>query len=282
MKIEDLFLAAIYKSTSGPLFSSIIRKLSQYRPPEPVLRIMISSYIRFFDIDMKDVAPQKWHSMQEFFIRRLKEGARPVDMDPEVIVSPADGILLSVGKVKDGMVYQVKGLKYHIEQLLVDYEYSELFKKGNYFTVYLTPSDYHRVHAPVDCEVLRIRWVPGLRYSVNPKVTRYVDSRLYKNERFVIDCNTKLFGRLSLIMVAAAGVGNMRVHAWERDDLKPYMWQPPIGQRVFKKGEELGWFNLGSTVVVFIQEEDLKPLAMEDSIRVYYGMGILKKEVKDA
>jgi phosphatidylserine decarboxylase len=219
---------------------------------QPLIRGISISVWRFFsDLDLSDAKEARFRSMHDCFTRRLKNDARPIGMDPGVLVSPCDAIVGASGTVDDGHVFQVKGFPYALSDLLVDHDQGELFRNGCYVTLRLTSGMYHRFHAPYDCRVESVRHVPGDTWNVNPITLKRIERLFCKNERAVI--RTRLVGPgladsgavVTLVPVAAILVAGIRL-GFLQAPFAPY-----TSCNVFlRKGEEMGWFEHGSTIIV--------------------------------
>jgi phosphatidylserine decarboxylase len=182
-------------------------------------------------------------SLGAFFVRRLKDGARTFPADPAVLPSPVDGTVQSFGEIRDGTILQAKGRPYAVRELLNGAGDEFPLEGGYAWTLYLGPRDYHRIHSPVDAELADLRWFPGARYSVNPKVLERRERVLSINERAVMRLDGST-GPLFLVAVGALNVGRIRVVGVEPGASAP---EPT---RRFRRGEELARFELGSTVVL--------------------------------
>ena len=189
----------------------------------------------------------------DFFARKLRPGARTVDPDAATVISPCDGVIAARGVAHGGELIQAKGLNYRLEDLVVDVEMAGQLVDGPYATIYLSPRDYHRVHAPVDARLVAYDYVPGALWPVNLKVAARRPNLLSRNERVVIWLEAPGVGTIAVVMVAATGVGNMRLahaedsvtwrHAGELRRIE-------LGGVDVRRGDELGAFRLGSTVVM--------------------------------
>jgi phosphatidylserine decarboxylase len=220
----------------------------------PLVRDVSIGCWRFFaDLDLSDARETRFRSMHDCFTRRLKEGARPIDMDPGVLASPCDAIVGAAGRVEDGQVLQVKGFPYPLDELLGDADQAAVFRDGCYVTLRLTSSMYHRFHAPYDCRVESVTHIGGDTWNVNPIALTRVDRLFCKNERAVI--RTALTGSgqaVTLVTVAAILVAGIRLRFLEMP-----LDRRDSGRRRFpcdvplRKGEEIGWFEHGSTILVF-------------------------------
>ncbi len=182
-------------------------------------------------------------SLGAFFIRRLKDGARPFATDPNVLPSPVDGRVQSLCPIERGTVLQAKGRPYAVAELLGDEGESRELEGGHAWTIYLSPSDYHRIHSPVDGALEVLRWMPGALYSVAPKVLLRREKVLSINERAVLRLRTDR-GPFFLVAVGALNVGRIRVVGVQPHGPAP---SPP---RRFARSEELARFEMGSTVVL--------------------------------
>ena len=223
----------------------------------PLIRDFSIAIWRFFcDVDLSDAKKAKFVSLHDCFIRELREGSRPLDQDPNTLVSPCDAIVGTCGAIAGTVLMQVKGSGYELEELLVDRELADFYRGGCYVTLRLTAGMYHRFHAPHDCLVEQITHIWGDAWNVNPVALRRVERLYCKNERVVI--RTRLRGhdqRITLVPVAAILVAGIRLRFLELIvDPRRYS-SPPIQCRVvFRKGQEMGWFEHGSTIIVLAPE----------------------------
>jgi phosphatidylserine decarboxylase len=219
-------------------------------------------------------------SLGDFFARRLRHGARAVDTGPGAIISPCDGVIAARGVAVAGTLVQAKGRSYQLAELVADAELAARLTGGAYATIYLSPRDYHRVHAPADARITGYDYLPGALWSVNPRVASRRDGLLARNERVVIRMNAGALGRVALVMVGAAGVGNIRLApalgglgaavdsaAW-RSAREPRRVE--LRDATVARGDELGAFRLGSTVVVVFEPGKVE-LAGEAGDAVRFG-----------
>jgi phosphatidylserine decarboxylase len=224
---------------------------------QPLIRDLSIGTWRFFsDLDLGEAKETKFRSMHDCFTRELKDGARPIDMDPAVLVSPCDAIVGASGRVSDGQVFQIKGFPYALSDLLVDADHAQSFRDGCYATLRLTSSMYHRFHAPYDCRVESVTHISGDTWNVNPIALKRVERLFCKNERAVI--RTRLSGSgaaMTLVPVAAILVAGIRLTF-----LDEMLRGAEPGRRTFacdaslRKGDKMGWFEHGSTIIVFVPE----------------------------
>lgn len=183
-----------------------------------------------------------------FFARRLRAQARPLAGGDDVAVSPCDGLVTAAGRATDGRLVQAKGRRYALADLLADREVAAAVAGGAYATIYLSPRDYHRVHAPCDVELEGYTHVPGARLPVSPRWADCVPNLYARNERLVLRLRSAA-GTIAIVLVGAAAVGHLVVVAGDREQVAAGSVQctPPIACR---RGDELAYFGLGSTVVV--------------------------------
>ena len=207
----------------------------------------------FADLDLSDARLQSFKSLHACFTRELRPGARPVDGDPRVLTSPCDAIVGACGAVDGTRVLQAKGFPYALQDLLVDPALIEAYRCGQYATLRLTSSMYHRFHAPYDGTIEHVTYISGDTFNVNPIALRRVASLFCKNERAVI--RTRLAGSghlVTLVPVAAILVASIRLHFLDVVMNMNYRGAAEIDcDAPFRKGDELGWFEHGSTIIVF-------------------------------
>lgn len=221
-----------------------------------VKNLAIQAFKAKYGIDLS-IAEQtdalKYKSFNEFFTRSLKTGVRPVDNVESHIVSPADGAISQIGKIINGDVFQAKGQKFTVEQLIGDPKLAEPFKQGNFATVYLSPKDYHRVHMPFSGTLTETLYVPGELFSVNQVTAENVDALFARNERMVCLFDTKV-GRMAVVLVGAMIVAGIETVATGK--VKPTgRLELEQHQLDLEKGDELGRFYLGSTAIVLFEED---------------------------
>lgn len=225
---------------------------SQIRSPL-LARLSIGIWRMFTDLDLSDAQKQRFDSLHDCFTRALKPGARSIDAHPAVLVSPCDGIVGACGRVQDGQLFQAKGLTYGIEELFGPGQDTAPFRQGVWVTLRLTSSMYHRFHAPADCDIEGVRYISGDTWNVNPIALRRIERLFCRNERAVVKARLRAGGEpIALVPVAAILVASIRLHFL--DVLLHLRWRGPHElpcQVRATKGQELGWFQHGSTILVF-------------------------------
>jgi phosphatidylserine decarboxylase len=269
-RLERLAVAAV----SWPPLSRLTGRLSDLRLPRPVLAPAIRLYARAFGADLSEAAlpPEAYPSFNAFFTRRLRVGARPIAGGEGVVVSPSDSRLLAIGPVPpDGLLEQVKGSRYSIEALLGSAEDAAPFRGGVHATLYLSPAMYHRVHSPVDGRIHAFRYVPGHLFPVNAAGVRSIPGLFTRNERVALFLDTEAHGPVAVVLVGAANVGRMSlaftglVTNGGRPGGRTILAEPAAVGR----GDEIGAFNLGSTVVLLLGDPALVPsVAAGDLVRM--------------
>jgi len=259
-----------------PTISSTMARLADARLPPSVLRRLIKGYIRLYRVDMSEVAQpiESFATFNHFFTRRLREGARPVARDAAVVVAPADSRVSSIGSLpRDGRLDRIKGRSYEVEALLGSTEDAAAFAKGVHATLYLSPSMYHRVHSPVDGHIVGWRYIPGRLYPVNRLAVRHIPGLFAVNERVSILIETKDHGRVAVVLVGAANVGRISLafSSLVTNTGGAAVHETPASPIAIGRGDELGAFNLGSTVVLLIADPNLEAapgLALGDIVRM--------------
>jgi phosphatidylserine decarboxylase len=227
------------------------------------------------NLDEAELELDAYPSFGDFFARRLRNGARAIDRGQHTIISPCDGVVAAGGAAVDGTLVQAKGREYTLAELLASESYAERFIGGEYVTIYLSPRDYHRVHTPVAGHLSAYDYVPGSLWPVNPIVVNRRDGVFARNERVVIHLNSPALGDVAVIMVGAAGVGNIALH----HGLESATLRGAGERRRFEldvelaRGDELGAFRLGSTVILVFEPGRAK-LALSEGQVLRFGEGI--------
>jgi phosphatidylserine decarboxylase len=250
------------------------------RIQSPLLtRLSIRIWRLFTDLDLSESKQQHFSSLQACFTRELKPGARVVDMAPGVLASPCDAIVGACGVVDQGLVLQAKGSPYRMSELFGRADRCLPFQDGTYVTLRLTSSMYHRFHAPHDATVEQVSYISGDTWNVNPIALKRVERLFCRNERAVIRLRLEDGTPMALVPVAAILVASIRLHFL--NVLLHIRYGGPADMPCntnVSKGQELGWFEHGSTIIVFVPPGfDLAPgIAMGESIRM--GQALLTRQ----
>ena len=221
---------------------------------QPLVRdLSVGAWKRIADLNLEEAKKTHFRSLHDCFTRELKPGARSIAMDPAVLCSPSDGIVGACGCIDGVTVFQAKGFPYTLADLLVDRELVSAYRDGQYVTLRLTSSMYHRFHAPHDCRVERVDYISGDTWNVNPIALKRVERLFCRNERAVIRCRLVAGGaQITLVPVAAVLVASIRLHF--ADVLLHLRYRGPNlipCNAQLHKGQEMGWFQHGSTIIVF-------------------------------
>ena len=232
----------------------------------------------FSELDLSDAQQQRFASLHQCFTRRLKEGARPVDHAPGVLTSPCDAIFGASGVIREGAVLQVKGMPYRLADLLGDPRQAAALEGSSYVTLRLTSAMYHHFHAPDDGCVTSVTHIAGDRWNVNPPALRRVAGLFCRNERVVIQINhTATGGAVTLVAVAAILVGGIKLLFLKLGSPD----RQPMGQRhgcavSVRRGDELGWFEHGSTILLFAPPGSVFPPGLGEGSRVSAGQALVQ------
>lgn len=240
------------------LLSRVTGKLAN---SQALSNLLIKPFIKRYGVDLsesrvKDI--NEFTNFNEFFTRDLEPGARPIATDPDSLISPADGVISQLGDIDNNLILQAKNHQFSLESLLAgDFENASRFYRGKFITVYLSPKDYHRVHMPLKGRLVSTTYIPGRLFSVNQTTTEYVPGLFARNERLVCQFDTAV-GQMAVILVGAMIVAGIET-VWSGQIA------PDSGRHIQKtecrdtitldKGDELGRFKLGSTVILLLPED---------------------------
>ncbi len=261
----DRWFAALQYVLPKQLLSRLIYALARSEAAF-VKNTFLRIFLRGYRVNMDEALqadPFAYRSFNDFFTRGLRPDARPIAQDAALIVSPVDGTLSQCGTLQDDLLLQAKGQQYSLLELLGgDEEAAQAYRGGSFACIYLAPYNYHRIHMPCAGDVRSNLYVPGDLFSVNAATARAVPRLFARNERLVCEFDTPL-GRMAVILVGALFVGSIQtVHCGEvnpppRRRKAPQPIAAGIG-RSFGKGEELGRFNMGSTVILLFQRDRMR------------------------
>ncbi|OIQ71005.1 phosphatidylserine decarboxylase proenzyme [mine drainage metagenome] len=246
---------------------------------QPLVRdLSIAGWKFFSNLDLSEARTTDFPSMHACFTRRLKDGVRPTDMDPAVLASPCDAIVGAAGTVRDGQVFQVKGFPYALSDLILDEAHAREFANGTFVTLRLTSSMYHRFHAPHDCRIEQVTFISGDTWNVNPIALKRIERLFCKNERAVIQTRLVSGEALTLVPVAAILVASIRLHFLDillnAQTREPTVFPCDVSVR---KGDELGWFEHGSTIIVLAPDHFEFCDNVKEGTRILAGQPLLRK-----
>lgn len=232
--LKKKLLKTFVELTGNPVASTILRNVSASRLSKPLVKMYASAYK--IDETSMEYPRDHYDSLQSFFTRKLKSGARPFDTSAEVLISPSDGHLSSFGRMKDGHQFTIKGHTYSINEIFMNEKRASAYKNGWYFVFYLSPADYHHFHYPADGEVSN-RYALGKRsYPVNTMGLTYGDRPFETNYRLITELSTA-YDQLALVKVGALNVNSVQLYS---------------SSKHAKKGEDFGYFSFGSTILLFV------------------------------
>ena len=256
--MQDGTFLALMRLVPKSALSRAVGTLTRFPAPAGVHQAAMRAFARAYRVDMAEAETgfDGYDRFSDFFSRGLRPGARPVDLDPQVVVSPVDGVVSQAGILERGTCLQAKGIQFPVDKLLDDAELAARYALGGaYATLYLSPRDYHRVHAPVAGSVVASRYLAGEFWPVNPATVRNRDALFCLNERLVTVLESPTYGRVAVVKVGATCVGRIRAayddrltHAGQAVGLRTYLPPRPVG-----KGDELGRFEMGSTVILLFE-----------------------------
>ena len=258
--VGDRLFAALQHVVPKHALSRLIYAVTRSRSPA-VKNAILRTFLRGYRVNMQEAAqpdPFAYASFNEFFTRALRPGIRPIPAERDAIVSPVDGTVSQCAAIRDDLLIQAKGRDYSLLELLGgDRAAAEDYRHGSFACVYLAPYNYHRIHMPYEGVARENLYVPGQLFSVNSATARAVPSLFARNERLICHFDTPV-GRMAVILVGALFVGSIEtVHCGEvnpppRSRQAPQRIATGVGH-TFAKGDELGRFNMGSTVVLLFQ-----------------------------
>ena len=248
----------------------------------PLVRdFSIQCWRLFSDLDLSEAKKTHFKSLHDCFTRELRPGLRPADPDPAIVASPSDGIIGAFGTIRDGELYQIKGAPYSLIDLVGDPALVETHRNGRFLTLRLTSSMYHRFHAPHDCWIEQVTFISGDTWNVNPIALKRIERLFCKNERAVIQTRLEDGETLTLVPVAAILVASIRLHF-----LDIVLNAATRGPKVFpcdvdvRKGDELGWFEHGSTIIVLAPDHFEFCENVVESARIYAGQPLMRKSAR--
>lgn len=264
MSVSTFAAARLIRALPRVPLSRALGKLCEKSLPMSVSKLVQNLYCSAYAVNLEEAAsPGPYPSFDAFFTRPLRVGARPIATDP--VVSPADGKLSAAGPVDAGSRITVKKQVYDVAELVGDAADGRRYRGGSFAVVYLAPSDYHRVHSPVDGMIGCVRGVPGDLYPVNSIGEEHIEGLFVRNNRVCICIDTLDMGRVSVVMVGATIVGRISVSVIPAPAVPPgeTRFEPA---RPVSRGEEVGMFHLGSTAVVLF----------EPGVSIGRGLGVIR------
>ncbi|MCL2179367.1 MAG: archaetidylserine decarboxylase [Proteobacteria bacterium] len=275
---EQAFLTLMRLLPKSTL-SSVVGRLVNAKLPKWMHRRSIAAFAKRYAINLDEAEKpiEAYASFAEFFSRKLKPGIRPIDAGDDAIVSPVDARISQFGKMEADKCVQAKGIWFSAGQLLGCEGAGRCFEGGSFLTLYLSPRDYHRIHAPLDGEIASLHYLPGAFWPVHPIAVRNKEALYSINERLFVRLQTRI-GKVALVAVGATCVGRIvaafdghATHEGKAAYTKCYATPLPV-----KKGEELLRFEMGSTVILLFEKGRVQfgeGLELENMLRVGQKIG---------
>ncbi len=267
---KNTFFISMQKVLPQALLSRIAGMLANTKQSS-VKNFLIKLAIKRFGIDLSEAirqSPDDYQSFNDFFTRKLKPEARLIDQDKNTITSPADGEMTQCGKIHDKQLIQAKGKGFSVDHLTAQ---SSTTSFTDFATIYLSPKDYHRVHMPMDGRLTKMVYIPGRLFSVNALTSQHIDALFAKNERLVCYFETSI-GEIAVIFVGAMLVAGI-VTSWHKMVTPNYMktiesWDYSQQNICFAKGEEIGYFNFGSTIICLFPDNHATCINQEKHVQM--------------
>lgn len=229
------------------------------------------------DLRLDEAQKSKFTSIHDCFVRELKDGARPINPDPQLITSPCDAVIGAFGRIHDNQLYQIKGFPYTLEDLLGQSIDLDKYRNGRFITLRIKSSMYHRFHAPTDCKVKQVHYISGDTWNVNPIALKRVEKLFCKNERAVLDLELEAGkGSIAVVPVAAILVASMKFHCLEETLDLSYRGNNTLNcDANYEKGEQMGYFQHGSTIVLLTSEHYRFHPSLEEGEIVRVGQALM-------
>jgi len=287
MNLNDLFVYSQYLAPQH-LISRFAGTVAECEIPG-FKNAVIAWFIKKYGVNMSEAAlqsPEDFISFNDFFTRELKEGARSIADQSDALISPVDGAISQLGEIKQGRIFQAKGQSYSVIELLGgDTERARPFIDGEFATIYLAPKDYHRIHMPCTGTLREMVYVPGKLFSVNPVTAQNVPRLFARNERVVAIFDTE-FGPMAMVLVGAMIVASIET-VWSglvaplKRKIKSTQYGAEQSNITLEKGQEMGRFKLGSTVVLAFPPnatEFVEALKAESNVVMGQDFGRIKSK----
>jgi phosphatidylserine decarboxylase len=250
--------------------------------PKPIQKIINNSYVKLMKLDMSEFQePQEYKSLNQLFTRDLKK-AREINSDKSVIISPVDALITDYGEIVNGKAYQIKGMEYSISELFGENhaESAKFVEGGEFVNLYLSPKDYHRYHMPHRLRVESMTHIPGKLYPVNFPLLKKKKNLFIENERVIIDCEDENGDTYIMVLVGALNVGKMIITFEESISTNSDLREPKhynYDDLWLDKGELFGWFEMGSTILLFSEKDTFVPeLSINQKVKFAEPIGKIK------
>ncbi len=250
--------------------------------PKPIQNIINKSYVKLMGLDMSEFsAPNSYPTLNKLFTRAFTT-PRMIIEDDCVMISPVDALVTDYGKITEGKSYQIKGMEYQIEELFGSHhqEAAKAVEGGDFVNLYLSPKDYHRYHTPNRLKIRSLTHIPGKLYPVNFPLLRNMPNLFIENERVIIECEDEAGRTFVMALIGALNVGKMIVTFEEEINTNSNIRTPQHYEYTdlwLDKGELFGWFEMGSTILLFSEKESYRPeVAINQKVKFAQAIGVIK------
>lgn len=267
-------------------YSSIISngfgKFASKAFPTPIQKVINHGYVKLMGLDMSEFKnPSAYPTLNKLFTRSFEQ-TREISEDEKIMISPVDALVTDFGAIVDGKAYQIKGMEYNIEELFGAYhkEATKMVEGGQFVNLYLSPKDYHRYHMPHTLKIESLTHIPGKLYPVNFPLLRHKKNLFIENERVIIECKDKEENTYVMVLVGALNVGKMIVTFEENIKTNSNIREPQhysYEDLWLQRGELFGWFEMGSTLLLFSEKETFVPqLMINQKVKFAEPIGTIK------
>ncbi len=273
---------SIFKSTITNVISRVFGKIANFEFFYPIQYMINFTYVKTMKVDLSEFNKfSSYRSLNKLFTRKLKT-KRIVNESENLFISPCDSLITELGDIFISRAMQIKGFYYKVDELLTEQIDNKNIKKvynGKYINFYLSPKDYHRYHSPIDMKIIKAVHIPGVLYPVNLKYLNKVWDLFIKNERVILECRTNDNDLFFMVFVGALNVGKIKFNFDDRicgNSIKREVTSYVYGDLHIKKAEELGRFEMGSTVVMLFEKDSVE-LLRKTTEKINFGEIIAKK-----
>jgi len=269
------------KKHYSSLISNAFGKFASKPFSKPIQKVINNGYVKLMGLDMTEFDnPANYPTLNKLFIRSFINDKK-ITEDSTIMISPVDALVTDFGEIKEGKAYQIKGMEYTIKELFGEYhqEASLAVEGGQFVNLYLSPKDYHRYHMPDTLKIRSLTHIPGKLYPVNFPLLRNKQNLFIENERVIIECQDQKNNTFVMVLVGALNVGKMVVTFEENINTNSEISEPQhytYENLTLEKGELFGWFEMGSTILLFSQKDVFTPtLAINQKVKFAQNIGRL-------
>jgi len=254
-------------------------KFASKKFPKPIQTVINNGYVKLMGLDMTEFEkPSSYPTLNKLFTRAFTQ-AKEITSDDSIMISPVDALVTDYGEIKDGKAYQIKGMEYNLADMFGEYhqEVSKAVEGGQFVNLYLSPKDYHRYHTPNKLTIKSLTHIPGKLYPVNFPLLRNMNNLFIENERVIIECQEANGRTFVMVLVGALNVGKMIVTFEENINSNSDIREPQhytYENLTLEKGELFGWFEMGSTILLFSEKDAFTPeLAINQKVKFSEPIG---------